>query len=295
MKLRNLCDQSLWSSAMKSASNERAALTNLLHHLVEIERRRLFSKYKFTSMFDYVVRGLKYSEAEAGLRISAMRLLRDISEIEGKVADGSLSITNLRLAQKMFATELKNGRNMDKSAKMEVLDQLLNLSTRQAEKVVHAICPSMDLRKELHFNDIQDEALREKLLRLKGKFAHIKGDMSLIEVLHKLCDDALMEKLPRAQDVVFDTESTAAVRRAVWARDEGMCSNCGSTYAVEIDHILPQAAGGASTLENMRLLCRSCNQRAAIEYFGREKMEGHLRESVTPYSADFLDRRRRFG
>jgi 5-methylcytosine-specific restriction endonuclease McrA len=53
----------------------------------------------------------------------------------------------------------------------------------------------------------------------------------------------------------------AAVKRAVWARDEGKCrfpidsgGICGSTLRLEIDHIPPLARGGASTVEGCRLL-----------------------------------------
>ena len=40
-----------------------------------------------------------------------------------------------------------------------------------------------------------------------------------------------------------------------------------------IDHRHPKGLGGSDHLENLRLLCRSCNQRAAIEIFGVEKTE----------------------
>ncbi len=72
----------------------------------------------------------------------------------------------------------------------------------------------------------------------------------------------------------------AAVRREVWKRDEGRCSwcgpdghRCGSTWQVELDHILPVALGGPSTVENLRILCRSHNALAAEHAYGREHME----------------------
>jgi hypothetical protein len=72
--------------------------------------------------------------------------------------------------------------------------------------------------------------------------------------------------------------SKAAIVREVWRRDKA-CTNCGSTYALEIDHKLPRALGGDDSLENLRLLCRSCNQRAAIEVYGARKMESYLKGS----------------
>ncbi len=62
----------------------------------------------------------------------------------------------------------------------------------------------------------------------------------------------------------------APLRREVWQRDQSRCVNCGSHHALEIDHVIPVARGGINTLENLRLLCRSCNQFSAIQTFGVE-------------------------
>ena len=59
---------------------------------------------------------------------------------------------------------------------------------------------------------------------------------------------------------------------------QGRCENCSSIYALEIDHRIPKALGGKNLRENLRLLCRQCNQRKAIEVFGLNKMERYLNQ-----------------
>ena len=39
------------------------------------------------------------------------------------------------------------------------------------------------------------------------------------------------------------------------------CACCGSTEDITIDHIIPLSKGGDDELNNLRLLCRSCNSR----------------------------------
>lgn len=49
------------------------------------------------------------------------------------------------------------------------------------------------------------------------------------------------------------------VRIAVWQRDQGRCVQCGANDYLEYDHIIPYSKGGASTVNNVQLLCRRCN------------------------------------
>lgn len=74
---------------------------------------------------------------------------------------------------------------------------------------------------------------------------------------------------------------SAEVKREVWLRSEGKCVHCESTFALEFDHIRPFAKGGTNEPANLRLLCRNCNQRHAIESFGGTKMAEQLAREAT--------------
>jgi 5-methylcytosine-specific restriction endonuclease McrA len=53
---------------------------------------------------------------------------------------------------------------------------------------------------------------------------------------------------------------TTELRRAVFERDGGHCVECGGSFDLQYDHILPVAHGGATTFENLQLLCAECNR-----------------------------------
>jgi len=72
----------------------------------------------------------------------------------------------------------------------------------------------------------------------------------------------------------------AEVKRAVWTRDGRCCrwplasgGVCGSTTRLELDHIVPLARGGTSTVSNLRVLCATHNQLAARQAFGEAWMD----------------------
>lgn len=50
------------------------------------------------------------------------------------------------------------------------------------------------------------------------------------------------------------------LRRAVFERDGGRCVECGGSFDLQYDHILPVARGGATTIQNLQLLCADCNR-----------------------------------
>ena len=53
---------------------------------------------------------------------------------------------------------------------------------------------------------------------------------------------------------------TPVVRRKVWIRNKGQCVACGSRKDLLYDYILPISEGGNNTLDNLQLLCKTCNR-----------------------------------
>lgn len=50
------------------------------------------------------------------------------------------------------------------------------------------------------------------------------------------------------------------VKAEVWSRDGGRCVQCGAAEYLEFDHVIPYSQGGATSVNNLQLLCRRCNQ-----------------------------------
>ena len=286
MDLKNLTDQTLLSETIKLRGEEREILNKLLHHLREIERRRLFSSLGYTSLFDYAVRGLKYSEDQAQRRISAMRLLKEIPEIEEKIVTGELSLTNLSIAQSAFRQAPTS-----REEKVEFLKGLENQSTREAQKIVATKFPQKPIEKTKPINEKQvvwsttiSLKTEEKLKRIKDLLAHKYPNIESDKLLDLLCDlginewDLGKQKSTRQTPAAEKRTPSIITKRNVWRKAESKCENCGSQHALQTDHVPPYAQFGLGGEENLRLLCRNCNQRAAIKSYGVERMEMYLNQ-----------------
>ncbi len=339
MNLKSLSDSQLLEATKTLATREREVMTSILWHLEEIERRRLFSDLGCSSLYAYAVEVLGYSEDQAYRRISAMRLLRTMPEIEHKIQSGQLSVSNLSLAQTVIRRESKT-TPLTQQKKQELVARLENKTSREAQVIAldYSSTPSTPAPErerpltarlvELKFTVPQSTL--EKINRLKGLRAHRTPHLSTSDLLDQLCDLALkhwdpgvrgtkgredtkagagvqnsgkvettashdeQSKMRRAETLAafqrtsnmteksqstrntFSRSIPARTVRQIWVRDRGKCKLCGSRFAIQIDHSQPWAWGGSNDKNNLRLLCRNCNQRQAIKKMGLKKMTRYL-------------------
>ena len=98
-----LGDQQLLEQARRLAANQRCLEVHVLNHLDEIDRRGLALRRGFSSLFDYAVRELRFTDAAAQRRIQAMRLCRRHGWMRGSLQSGELSMTSAAQLETTFA------------------------------------------------------------------------------------------------------------------------------------------------------------------------------------------------
>lgn len=92
------------------------------------------------------------------------------------------------------------------------------------------------------FKDIDYDAIRENL-------DHSKRE------LDKNCS----YKKRRMKACLYTSRSD--IRKKVFVRDGKFCKHCESKENLSMDHIIPVSKGGENSLENLQVLCKSCNSR----------------------------------
>ena len=93
--VRYLSDSVLMSRVDALVREERHLTLQVLHHLMEIDRRRLYLPYGYSSLFTYCVRRLGYSESAALRRIRTARCIREHPDIGDLLESGDLTLSTV--------------------------------------------------------------------------------------------------------------------------------------------------------------------------------------------------------
>ena len=270
MKLKNLSDNKLLQETKRLVLVERNAITDVLHHLQEVDRRKLFSDIGHPSMVDYAVKELGYSHSAATRRIQAARMLKKIPEIETKITDGTLTLSNINQAAGFFKKENINDPNKQRV----ILKKLENKTTREGEKTLFELMPSGPAPKEsirlvsAEITQLKINISESTLNKLHEARKLIGKSMINDDFLYALSEHAIRDikfkkfkvrETPQNPDSRYLTNQT---KREVYEKSSGICENCGSLFLLQYDHIKAFSKGGKTEVSNLRLLCFHCNQRA---------------------------------
>ena len=190
-----------------------------------------------------------------------------------------------------------------KAEKLALIEKLENVSKREAVRIIAketgVEVDSFESTRELSDGRIEMKAIIkadafELIKLLKGRLAHKYSNLTngeLIELALKTLQIEIEPRLkntrkatvPETAQGVSKRYIPARTKQVVWKRDNGQCTNCNSSYAVQFEHIIPFSRGGRNEVGNLKLLCRLCNQRSAIESYGMKKMSLYLKTPVAAY------------
>ena len=81
------------------------------------------------------------------------------------------------------------------------------------------------------------------------------------------------DKLIRGRASLYT--SKPRVRKLVYDKYGGCCLCCGSDNELQIDHVIPVSMGGENKIDNLQLLCKSCNVKKGIRSTDYRNIDNH--------------------
>jgi len=313
--IKTISDQVLWDLTRSKVQQERNLSLEIIELLREVRTRRLHLERGYESFHQYCVKELKYDDGAAHRRIKALDLVCQIPEVVQCIQTGTLSLTTASQMQNFFNQEAKKDKAYTKEAKLELVISLESKSKREIEKTLATLAPETLKQTEkvryvsgthLKVELVIDEVLMKKIQRLKNITSH--KNKTIRDLIESLVDDALEKKDPeikalkilaknkKTQDVkkAFPEKCNPAsprsryipahIKRQVWVRAKSQCTfidpvskfHCTASRFLQTEHIIPFALGGASTLDNLTLLCSNHNKLKALHTFGKSTMDRYL-------------------
>jgi hypothetical protein len=316
--LSSLSDAELVARLPRLVQAERRALADVIEHLVEVERRRLYLRHSLASLYGYCRERLGYSEDAALKRHRVAKLVLRLPQVLEELRAGTLHLTALFLLAKHLTA--------DNAAAL--LAQARGKSRKQVEELLAQRLPRPDVPPSLTLlggplacpgPGVADAPGRLQPLspgRVRVEFTAGAEFLDKLQQARQLLSHAipngdLGELMQRALDALLEKETRrrfgagrprqrrklqegsrhipVEVRRAVWERDGGQCAfvdsegrRCGERCFLTFEHRQPFACGGPPTTENLCLLCSAHNAASAREVFGQEHIEASIRARRAP-------------
>ena len=109
--LKTMSNDQLLLQTKNLVQKERQINLQVLQHLQEIEKRKLYLKRGFSSLFEYAVKELGYSESSAYRRIKAMKLCKELPETKAQISTGKLNLCTASKLQTVFEKQEKQIKN----------------------------------------------------------------------------------------------------------------------------------------------------------------------------------------
>ena len=287
-------EDELLGALRRALQDELRRGVQVLRYLAEVDRRDLYVDRGYSSLFSFCVEALGLTEDQACRRIRAVRAAAKAPEVLPLLESGELHLTGVSRLSKYMNEDnahqlIERARNKSKKEVEAIIAEEFPGANSTDDRVVAATPETF----AFHFDgSAEAKALLDRAKQLTPPGTDIG----------EIFEEALalyVAKLEKRKNGKTDRPRSAppsdapagaryvpaATKRAVHERDGGQCTfvsrdgkRCTERANLEYDHVCGSALGGKSTVDEVRLLCRTHNLHAARELYGAKFIDRKIRK-----------------
>jgi len=150
---------------------ERTLLNEILLHIKEIDRRKLFLKMGFPSLYESLTKAIGYSAGASQRRIDAARFSEKVPEVLDQIKTGSLNLSQIsKVQQAIRLVKKETGQTVELSVQKNILTKLQNKSSTQTDLVL-AREFQLPIKTEEKTKIQRDESVRVEITFTKEEMA----------------------------------------------------------------------------------------------------------------------------
>lgn len=258
---------------------ERTLLADIVALLKEIDRRKVFLELGHPSLFDYLVKGIGYSEGAAQRRIDAARLMTDIPDLHERIMRGGIKLNQAAMIQKA-AREVQrlHKRVVLVEEKRDLLHVLEGRTHTDSQKIVSSFfkLPALYQTRQnfqadgsVRIEVTLSRGVYDKMMQARESLSHVVPSGDIGQIIEFLVERAVDQSAPRKpkRAGTANVAVTRQMKQKVLKRDR-VCQfvdpvskkRCGGRWALQVDHIHPRFLGGTNDVGNLQLLCAKHNR-----------------------------------
>lgn len=175
--LRNLSDELLDQNLMSFVKKEKEVLKEILLHIAEVDRRRLFLRMGYSSLYVYLTERMGYDGGSAQRRLDAARLAQQVPSVIESIDQGEITLAQVTFLQK----SLRQSKQLQISAavKAEIIETMKHKTFGETQV---AVCKSLDIEMKAapKVSHQANESVRFEVTLSKEQWAKIQTMRELL-------------------------------------------------------------------------------------------------------------------
>lgn len=225
-KFQGWSNEQLRTSLEKWVSNERRSSVVVIEHVAEVMARRSFVDWGFANIYDYLIKGLSYSERAAHRRIQAAQAMIQVPEIKEEIESGALNLSQVTMVQSAIRQEQKMNGTVSVEQKRELFGELLNKTVVETQKILDQTfetSPIFSQEKHKHDDSVEitvrmPKELFEIFTRIKELNSHSVPNGHWAEILAIVGNDYLKRNDPLLKSKVSAEATQRSCTKVVISR-----------------------------------------------------------------------------
>ena len=158
-RIKDILDNELIENLDSLVEKEGSTTVEILMHLTELDRRKLFVAFGYSSLFSYLTLRLKYSEGAAMRRIKASRCISEYPEVLELLKRREVNLTTICIFCSILSKE--NCR--------ELLALVINKSQAEVERLVSQYRPRGEVRDQTCGNASRKASIHKARRKTEAK------------------------------------------------------------------------------------------------------------------------------
>jgi len=196
---------------------ERKITHDILLLIQTLDIAKSYRELGYSSLFEYLVKEIGYSESAAQRRISSARLMKEVASVKQDLQSETLNLTQVSLAQTAIRQEEKaQGVKLTTTEKSELLLKLQYKNSYDTKKILKEALPSFEIpqpkalpggNQKVHITMQMSETDWAKVQMLLAHFSHSVPDRKIESLLLLWAEQVEIKKLRQAEKQALNNRS----------------------------------------------------------------------------------------